>query len=167
MLVFLARLTSLFLIQCHSWKDRRVCCDTCTTFSLLRGEGGVNRDVMGITNKNKRKKKKKKKAHTVFALMHLSSTLTQRSRESPCVWAVEVRYTTSTSWESPRTWSGTQPASSVQSAASIWTRPALVSSETGRLTVKETMQGRKLGVGGKETCRMCCLKKKKKREEVK
>lgn len=34
-----------------------------------------------------------------------------------------------------------QPASSVQSAASIWTRPALASSETGRLTVKEIMQG--------------------------
>lgn len=144
----------IILIQYHSWKDRRVCCDTCTSF---RGWRGFNRDVMGITPKKKRERKKER-AHTVFALMHLSSTLTQRSRESPCVWAVEVRYTTSTSWESPRTWSGTQPASSVQSAASIWTRPALASSGTGRLTVKETMQGRKLG--GERRCAGCVVWKR-------
>lgn len=37
-----------------------------------------------------------------------------------------------------------QPASSAQSAASTWTRPALASSETERLTVKEIMRGRSL-----------------------
>ena len=67
--------------------------------------------------------------------------ITQRSRESQWLWDVEVRYTTSTSWESHRTWSGTQPASSALSAASTWTRPALVSSGTERLTVREIMQG--------------------------
>lgn len=72
----------------------------------------------------------------------LSNSPSQRSQQSQCVWAVEVKYTTSTSWECPRTWSGMQPVSSVQSATSIWMRRALVLFGMEKPTVKGIMQGK-------------------------
>lgn len=71
----------------------------------------------------------------------------QRSGWCLCAWAAGTRSTTSTSCGSPRTWSGTPPASNAPSATSTWTSRARASSGTGRLTVNGTTSGRTAGGG--------------------